>query len=91
MFAGKSVAYKLLPNQSQTLLALPESSIAIKAGFAAHNLWVTPHTDSERWPGGSYPVQNLHNDGITQWVKQVTHSSPFLLQNEDISSPGLYV
>ena len=71
MAAGKSVAYKLLPNQSQTLLAFPDSSVGIKAGFASHNLWVTPHQDDEKWPGGSYPVQNLHNDGITQWVKQV--------------------
>lgn len=72
--AGKPVAYKLLPNHSQTLLPLPESSMGIKAGFAAHNLWVTPHCDNERWPGGSYPVQNLYNDGLTAWIKEVNLS-----------------
>ncbi|KAK9834117.1 hypothetical protein WJX84_011698, partial [Apatococcus fuscideae] len=69
-YTGKPVAYKLLPNQSQTLLALPGSSMGIKAGFAAHNLWVTPHVDGERWPGGDYPVQNLYNNGLTHWVRK---------------------
>ena len=36
------VAYKLTPGPAPTLLADEGSSIAARAGFARHNLWVTP-------------------------------------------------
>ena len=40
---GQPTAYKLVPTMSTpTLLAHPESPIGRRAGFAQHNLWVTP-------------------------------------------------
>ena len=41
---GQPVAYKLVPTMSTpTLLAHPDSSVGKRAGFAQHNLWVTPY------------------------------------------------
>ena len=39
---GEPVAYKLLPWATPTMLAHPDSSVGRRAGFARHNLWVTP-------------------------------------------------
>ena len=41
---GQPVGYKLVPTMSTpTLLASAESSVGQRAGFARHNLWVTPY------------------------------------------------
>jgi len=46
---GNPVAYKLIPTMSTpTMLADPESSVGRRAGFARHNLWVTPYAPDER-------------------------------------------
>ena len=52
--AGKPVAYKLVPASNLTLLAAPSSMIAQRGGFAEKNLWVTPHSDTERFPSSAY-------------------------------------
>ena len=46
---GQPVGYKLVPTMSTpTMLASPESSVGKRAGFARHNLWVTPYAPDER-------------------------------------------
>jgi primary-amine oxidase len=50
---GKPVAYKLVPASNLTLLATPSSMIAQRGGFAEKNLWVTPHSDDERFPSSA--------------------------------------
>jgi len=50
LHVGKPVAYKLVPGAIPTLLASPSSMIAQRGGFAQKNLWVTPHSDAERFP-----------------------------------------
>lgn len=65
---GRPTAYKLLPGSSPTLLARPESWVARRAGFATHNLWVTPDTPGERRPAGDYPGQSLGGDGLPAWT-----------------------
>jgi primary-amine oxidase len=65
---GRAVAYKLLPGATPTLLAQPESSIGQRAGFARHNLWVTPYAPNERRPAGDYPNQHVGGDGLPAWT-----------------------
>ena len=55
---GKPVAWKILLPAAPLLLAKPHSSLAKRAVFATKNIWVTPHSDAERWPAGDYTVQD---------------------------------
>ena len=67
---GKPVAYKLLPSASPTLLAHPDSAVGKRAGFARHNLWVTPYAPDELSAAGDHT--NLHpgGDGLPRWTAQ---------------------
>ena len=66
---GQPVGYKLVPTMSTpTLLASPESSVGQRAGFARHNLWVTPYRRDERRAAGEYPNQHAGGDGLPRWT-----------------------
>ena len=51
-----------------TLLAHPDSSVGKRAGFAQHNLWVTPYRADERRAAGNYPNQHEGGDGLPRWT-----------------------
>ena len=71
------MAYKLVPAAGPPLYAQPASSHATRGAFATHNLWVTPHSDSETWPAGMHPYARGRNQGLAQWTQAVgTPSSP---------------
>jgi primary-amine oxidase len=66
---AQPVGYKLLPTMSTpTMLAAPESSVGKRAGFARHNLWVTPYSRDERRAAGEYPNQHEGGDGLPRWT-----------------------
>jgi primary-amine oxidase len=65
---GRPVAYHLVPGSTPTLLARTDSSIAQRAGFARHNLWVTPYAVDEQRGAGNYPNQHLGGDGLLRWT-----------------------
>ncbi len=66
---GQPVGYKLVPTMSTpTMLASPESSVGRRAGFARHNLWVTPYRADERRAAGEYPNQHAGGDGLPRWT-----------------------
>ena len=66
---GNPVGYRLLPTMSTpTLLAQAESSVAQRAGFARHNLWVTPYVRDERRAAGEFPNQHAGGDGLPRWT-----------------------
>ena len=52
------------PCRTPTLLARPESSVAQRAGFARHNLWVTPYAPDERRAAGDFPNQHAGGAGL---------------------------
>ncbi len=62
------VAYKLVPGSTPTLLAQGDSSVGRRAGFARHNLWVTPFAEDERRAAGDYPNQHEGGDGLPRWT-----------------------
>ena len=63
------VGYRLVPTMSTpTLLARPESSVAKRAGFALHNLWVTPYRQDERRAAGEFPNQHAGGAGLPEWT-----------------------
>lgn len=65
---GRPVGYKLLPGSTPTLLAQPDSSVGKRAGFARHNLWVTPFAADEHRAAGDYPNQHPGEDGLPRWT-----------------------
>ncbi len=65
---GRPVAYRLVPGPTPTLLAAANSSVAQRAGFARHNLWVTPYSADERRAAGDYPNQHAGGDGLPGWT-----------------------
>ena len=69
--AGKPVAYKLVPTPNPFVFADPNSMIGRRAQFAMKNLWVTPHSDAERYPAGDYTIGSKGGVGLTEWTKQV--------------------
>jgi primary-amine oxidase len=58
---GNPVSYKLLPQGTPTMLAHESSPHARRAGFARHNLWVTPFAPGELAAAGEFT--NLHEGG----------------------------
>lgn len=48
-----------------SLLASETSLVGKRGAFARHALWVTPHSDDEKWPAGNYTVQSSGGEGIT--------------------------
>ena len=66
---GQPVAYKLVPTMTTpTMLAAPDSPVGRRAGFARHNLWVTPYVREERRAAGEYPNQHEGGDGLPRWT-----------------------
>ncbi|MFO7590154.1 MAG: primary-amine oxidase [Acidimicrobiia bacterium] len=66
---GAPVGYKLVPTMSTpTMHAAPDSSVGRRAGFARHNLWVTPYVANERRAAGDYPNQHEGGDGLPAWT-----------------------
>ena len=56
------VGYKLLPQATPTMLAKKDSLHGRRAGFARHNLWVTPYAPDEL-DAGAGAFTNLHPGG----------------------------
>jgi primary-amine oxidase len=66
---GQPVAYRLLPTMATpVMLAQPDSPIGRRAGFARHNLWVTPYDPEERRAAGEFPNQHEGGDGLPRWT-----------------------
>jgi len=60
----KPVAWKLLVPGSPLLLATEDSLLTKRGRFATKQLWVTPHSDEERWPAGDYTFQSVGGEGL---------------------------
>jgi primary-amine oxidase len=65
----KPVAYKFIPTATQLLLAHPDSTVAKRAQFAQHHVWVTKYKDGELWAGGEFTNQSRREtDGLADAV-----------------------
>jgi primary-amine oxidase len=51
------------------LLADPSSSIAQRAAFATHNLWVTAYDPAEAFPAGDFVNQHPGGAGLPSYVQ----------------------
>ncbi|WP_426574716.1 primary-amine oxidase [Aquihabitans sp. McL0605] len=65
----RPVGYKLVPSMATpTMLAAPDSSVGKRAGFAHHNLWVTPYRPDEIRAAGDFPNQHEGGAGLPEWT-----------------------
>ncbi|XP_027333045.1 uncharacterized protein LOC113847913 [Abrus precatorius] len=68
---GQLTGYKLVPGINCLPLAGSEAKFLRRASFLRHNLWVTPFSHDEMFPGGEFPNQNPRaSEGLATWVKQ---------------------
>ena len=65
---GRPVSYTLYPEAAPALLADPSSSVARRAGFAAHHLWVTQYDPAERYPAGDFVNQHPGGAGLPAYI-----------------------
>ena len=61
---GVPVGYKLLPGNTPTLLAHPDSPPGKRASFSKHNLWATPFHKNEQAAGGEFSVMHSGEGGL---------------------------
>src|SRR5580692_7695925 len=65
---GRPVSYTLYPEAAPTLLADPSSSVALRAAFASHHLWVTQYDPAERYPAGDFVNQHPGGAGLPAFI-----------------------
>ncbi|QSS60335.1 copper amine oxidase [Histoplasma capsulatum] len=64
--SGHPVSYKFTPPATQLILADPRSTVAQRAQFAKHHVWVTAHRDGEFFAGGKFTNQSRsEQDGVS--------------------------
>jgi primary-amine oxidase len=67
---GSKVGYKLVPGACFPAMMDPSAPQYRRAPVIGHNLWVTRHSDDERWPAGAYPTQStVDAGGMSDWIK----------------------
>lgn len=66
---GRPVGYRLIPGENCPPFLQPEAAVMQRAGFIAHQLWVTPYDPAERYPAGDYPNQHPTGDGLPHWTE----------------------
>jgi len=65
---GEPVGYELIPAGTPTLLAAADTSVARRAGFARHALWVTAYDAAEIHAASDYANLNPGDAGLPNWV-----------------------
>jgi primary-amine oxidase len=69
--SGRPVGFKLIPPATQLLLADEESTVARRAPFAQHHVWVTGYRDDELWAAGEFTNQSkMAAGGVDEMVKR---------------------
>ncbi len=75
--AGVPVAWKLIPAPSPPVYADPSNEHSRRGAFATKQLWVTPHSDDEKYPAGEYPLMAGDSNNIVNWTSLVSESGLF--------------
>jgi primary-amine oxidase len=65
---GYPVSYQLKPGHNAMSLLASDDFPQRRAGFTAHQLWVTPQRDDERHAAGDYVTQSRGEGGLPTWT-----------------------
>jgi primary-amine oxidase len=66
---GYPTGYELMPGTTAASLLDPDDGPQKVGAFSAHQLWVTPYKQDERFASGVYPTQSKGDDGLAVWTK----------------------
>jgi primary-amine oxidase len=66
---GYPTGYELMPGTTAASLLDPDDGPQKVGAFSAHQLWVTPYRQDERFASGVYPTQSKGDDGLAVWSK----------------------
>ena len=67
---GQPTSYAIMPGETGISL-LPQTEWPQKrAGWSAHNLWVTPYDPTERYVSGVYLMGSSGEDSLPHWVEK---------------------
>ena len=66
---GLQRGYRFGASSMITHMGPEGSQMALRGGFAAHHLWVTPTSKSECWPAGDYVNQSEPGEGLPKWTE----------------------
>ena len=67
---GWHPAYKLMPGPNVAPMHQPGSPFMRRAGFVAHDLWVTAYDPDELHAPGQYISQNEGGPGLPEWIQK---------------------
>ncbi|RRA49837.1 hypothetical protein [Acidipila sp. EB88] len=67
---GQATGYALMPGLTASTLLPPDEWPSRRAGFANHQLWVTPYEPGERFAAGTYVSGSRGTDGLATWTKK---------------------
>jgi primary-amine oxidase len=67
---GETVAYELVSDGAPTLLAGADTSVAARAAFATHAVWVTAYDASELHAASDFANLHRGGGGLPAWVTQ---------------------
>src|SRR6185436_19447916 len=65
---GQYTAYTLVPGATAPAFALASSEPLRTAGFAAHQLWITPYAPAEQYAAGEFQNLGRDGDGLPRWT-----------------------
>ena len=65
---GQAPAYALIPGETVSMMADPQSAVGRRAQFARNQLHVTSYDANEFYPAGDYPNQSEPDQGIPEWM-----------------------
>jgi primary-amine oxidase len=65
---GQFTAYTLVPGAATPMFATATSAPARTAGFATHQLWITPFAPNELYAGGEFQNLGLDGEGLPKWT-----------------------
>ena len=67
---GYPTSIEIMPGSTATTLLPVDEWPSKRAGFASHQLWVTPYDRDEIYAAGKYTLDSKGGDGLAAWVKQ---------------------
>ncbi len=65
---GWHPGYRLVPGWNVKPMHQPGSPFMRRAGFVAHDLWVTAYHPDEKYASGHYVNQNASGPGLSEWA-----------------------
>jgi primary-amine oxidase len=62
-------AYEVMPGTTAKSLMAADDPIQKLGAFSAHQFWVTPYQENERYASGTYPTSSDGEDGLAVWTR----------------------